>query len=217
VNCSYCHRPGAGGGGNWDGRHHLTLDQTGLVNQPTVDAPLHPGDLLVVPGNVTASVLHSRAAATNGYTRMPPLGSNLLDTEGNQLLADWITDEATALTSYEKWRAFHFGIDPLGAPDQNPDGDSQSNLQEYLFLTDPFNGTDTLQPSLTLAAGQASISLPALAGRTITVERSTDLTFWETWNAAGNDGIPRNPAASFSLTAPLAGPKEFYRFHVSEN
>ncbi|MES2920252.1 MAG: PQQ-dependent sugar dehydrogenase [Verrucomicrobiota bacterium] len=217
VNCAYCHRPGGGGGGNWDGRHPLTLSQTGLVNQPSVDAPLHPGDLLVIPGNVGASILHHRAAASNGYSRMPPLATNLIDTEGVQLLADWIGTEANALTSYAQWRSFHFAASPLGAPNQNPDGDAHSNLQEYLFLTDPSNGTGTFQPNLTVANGQSTIPLPALPGRTVTVERSTDLSFWETWNAPGNDGIPRNPAGSFSLTAPNGGPKEFFRFSVREN
>jgi hypothetical protein len=217
VNCAYCHRPGGGGGGNWDGSHPLTLGQTGLINQPSVDAPLHPGDLLVIPGNVGASILHHRAAASNGYSRMPPLATNLIDTQGVQLLADWIENEANALTSYGRWRTVHFGSSHLGAPNQNPDGDSQTNLQEYLFLTNPLDGTDTLQPDLTVAGGQATIPLPALPGRSVTIDRSTDLTNWETWNAPGNDGIPRNPATAFSLIAPAGGPKEFFRFNVREN
>jgi glucose/arabinose dehydrogenase len=217
VNCSYCHRPGGGGGGNWDGRHQLTIDQTAIVNQPSVDAPLHPGDKLVIPGDVGASILHSRAAAANGYTRMPPLGSNVLDAQGNQLLADWITQEANALTSYAKWRSFHFGSNPQGAPEQDPDGDSLSNFQEYLFLTDPFSGTAQLQPNLSVANGLASMPLPALPGRKVTVEHSSDLNLWQTWNAPGNDGIPRNPSTPFFLTAPTSGPKGFFRFQVSEN
>lgn len=217
VNCAYCHRPGGGGGGNWDGRHQLTLDQAGLVNAPSVDAPLHPGDLLVIPGNVGASILHHRAAASNGYSRMPPLSTNLIDTAGVQLLADWIESEVNALTSYQKWRSFNFGANPLGAPNQNPDGDSHDNLQEYLFLTDPFSGTGTLQPDLSVANGQVTIPIPALAGRKVTIERSTNLTLWETWNAPGNDGIPRNPDVPFALTAPAGGPKEFFRYHVGEN
>ena len=37
VNCSYCHRPGAGGGGNWDGRHHLTLIKPDWsINRPSM-------------------------------------------------------------------------------------------------------------------------------------------------------------------------------------
>jgi hypothetical protein len=148
---------------------------------------------------------------------MPPLGSNVPDTEGNQLLAEWIANEANALTSYEKWRGFHFGSDPLGAPDQNPDGDSHGNFQEYLFRTDPLDGIETFQPNVSVTDGQASIPLPALSGRKIIVEHSTNLTLWQTWNAAGNDGIPRNPAIPLTLTAPAGGLKEFYRFNVSEN
>ena len=216
VNCSYCHQPGAGGG-NWDGRHHLTLDQTKLVNQASVDAPLAAGDLLIIPGNVNKSIIHNRMAAANGYTLMPPLGSNVIDPEGVQLLANWIDNEASSLTNYDKWRTFYFGSNPLGAPGLNPDGDSATNRQEYLFLTDPFKGTKSLQPSLTLTGGQVTIPLPALSGRKVIVEHSSDLTLWEKWNAPGNDGIPRNPATPFSLTAPAGAAKGFFRFNVSEN
>ena len=216
VNCSYCHRPGGGGGGNWDGRHQLKLDQTGLINAPTVDSPLHPGDLLVVPGNVTASIIHSRAAATNGYTRMPPLSTDLVDPAGVQLLADWIGNEVSALTSYDKWRANQFGSNPLGAPSLDPDGDGLTNRQEYLFLTDPRGGTDFLRPNLTVASGQISIPIPALAGRSVIVEHSTNLNLWEKWNVPGNDGIPRNEAVPFSLTTPAVNPSDFFRFSVQE-
>ena len=32
VNCAYCHQAGGSVGGFWDGRAHLTLEQTGLIN-----------------------------------------------------------------------------------------------------------------------------------------------------------------------------------------
>ena len=216
MNCAYCHQPGGGGGGNWDARHHLTLDQTGLINQPSVAAPIHPGDKLVVPGNVAASILHGRAAAANGYTRMPPLSTNLVDAEGVQLLADWIKDEASALTSYAKWRSSNFGGNPLGAPSLDPEGDGLTNLQEYLFLTDPHRGTGAFQPILTLAGGQVTLPLPALPGRSVIIEHSTDLSTWKKWNVPGNYSTPRNPLAPSSLSAPATSPRGFFRFQVGE-
>ncbi len=217
VNCAYCHQPGAGGGGNWDGRHHLTLDQTGLINALSVDAPLNAGDRLVIPGSVNGSMIYSRAAAANGYTRMPPLGSNIIDSEGVQLLTDWIQSEVSALTSYDKWRSQYFGASASGAPEANPDGDSQTNLQEYLFRTNPLVRSDVFTPSVTLNGGQVSLAVPALPGRSVRVERSTNLGTWERWNAIGNDGLSRNPTIPFFLSAPASGPKEFFRFRVSEN
>ena len=92
VNCSYCHRPGGGASPSWDGRHFRTLHQTRLVNGVPNDAPIQPADLLVTPGDANASIIHNRAAAANGYSRMPPLATNVIDTEGVQLLADWIND-----------------------------------------------------------------------------------------------------------------------------
>ncbi|WP_230685845.1 hypothetical protein, partial [Streptococcus pneumoniae] len=32
VNCSYCHQSGGSVSGFWDGREHLKLEQTGLIN-----------------------------------------------------------------------------------------------------------------------------------------------------------------------------------------
>lgn len=226
VNCAYCHQSGGTGGGNWDGRHHLTLEQTGLINQPTVDAPLNPGDLLVIPGNVPSSILYNRSAAANGYRRMPPLGSNLIDPEGSQLIADWIQQEASNESSYTTWRSARFGntTSPQGAPGNDPDGDSVSNFEEYLFLTSPTSGTDFLRPEVSKNGNQIAIPLPALPGRSVVIQRSSDLSSWQDWNAAGNDGIPRNPS-SLAVPTILSAPTnpagghlgEFFRFRIREN
>jgi hypothetical protein len=219
VNCAYCHQSGGTGGGNWDGRHHLTLGQTGLINQASVDSPIHPGDLLVIPGDVSASILHSRTAATNGYTRMPPLGSNLTDPEGVQLISDWILQEAGPLNTYDQWRTAKFGNNQslTGARHEDPDGDSLTNLQEYLLLTDPHQSSTFPTPAPRPSNGQLAIPLPALPGRQVAIERSTDLIHWQLWNAPGNDLIPRNPASSETLQAPASGPGEFFRYRIGEN
>jgi len=219
VNCSYCHRPDGAAGGSWDGRHFRTLAQTKLVNGPTNDAPLNPGDLLVVPGNANASIIHNRASATNGYGRMPPLATNLIDEEGVQLLADWINGEVSDITTYDQWRELHFGnLTSLhGDPAANPDGDNLSNEQEYHFLTDPNNAASTWQTTFTLTAGDVTIPLPALPNRKVLIEHSTDLELWQRWDAPGNHGIPFNPATSPSITAPSPDPAAFFRLEVTEN
>ena len=51
VNCAYCHQdPGTALPSAWRGNHHLTLDQTGLINGLALAGTQHPDDRLIVPG-----------------------------------------------------------------------------------------------------------------------------------------------------------------------
>ena len=56
----------------------------GVANQGSVSG------VRVVPGNHTGSLLWQRANSTVGNVRMPPLGVQMVDEAGLQLLANWI-------------------------------------------------------------------------------------------------------------------------------
>ena len=93
VNCAYCHAGASGTApAQWDGRAHLTLAQTGLVNGTPASNGGNPLNKLIVPGDPAHSVVLNRVAAANGFTRMPPLGSSELDQTNIALLTAWITD-----------------------------------------------------------------------------------------------------------------------------
>ncbi len=93
VNCSYCHAGTSGTApAQWDGRAHLTLAQTGLVNGTSARNGGNPLNKLIVPGDTAHSVVLNRVAVANGFTRMPPLGSSELDQTNIALLTTWITD-----------------------------------------------------------------------------------------------------------------------------
>jgi len=145
VNCAYCHQSGGTGGGNWDGRAHLSLLETGLLNGTTVDAPLHPDDRLVVAGNVPHSILFNRIAGANGYSRMPPLATIVPDLEAAELVAAWISQEVHPYATYAEWRDAEFGnvTTPEGAPVANPDGDGIDNFGEWAFGTNPALSDDS--------------------------------------------------------------------------
>ncbi|MFN7563084.1 MAG: hypothetical protein ACK5TH_14980, partial [Prosthecobacter sp.] len=73
------------------------------------------------------------------------------------------------------------GFNPLSATDaaQDADGDSHSNLAEYIAGTDPRNGGSALTatlPTAPMPGGNVAISFPAVAGRSYTVRYKTDLT-----------------------------------------
>jgi hypothetical protein len=218
VNCAYCHQSGGTGGSTWDGRSQLTLAGTGLINQPGIAAPLDPGDLLVIPRNVDGSILYNRTAAENGYGRMPPLATKEVDLEGAQLLADWIGQEVQLFTTYEEWRIANFGDDtsPEGEPEANPDGDVGDNTYEWLTNTDPNDGLSLWRPLIRVEGGNVALDFAGLGNRSLTAQRSPNLIDWGPWQVPGNDGVPRNPADSHTLTGPRAGEKEFFRFEIRE-
>jgi len=139
VNCAYCHQAGGTGGGTWDGRAHLPLLETGLLNGMTVDAPLHPDDRLVVAGSAPHSILYNRIAGENGYSRMPPLATAVPDLEAAELIAAWISQEVYPYATYAEWREARFGSvnSPEGDPDENPEGDGLDNFGEWVFGTNP--------------------------------------------------------------------------------
>src|SRR5438067_13658268 len=57
VNCSYCHQQGGTGNGIWDGRAHLTLPDTKLINGSAENNGGDPiNNRLIVPGDVTHSI-----------------------------------------------------------------------------------------------------------------------------------------------------------------
>ena len=214
VNCSYCHFEGGQGLGDWDARIHLTLHETGLINGVPSDAPIQAGDLLVTPGSADNSIIYNRAAVTNGYTRMPPLASNVVDPEGTQLLLDWINREAPTTTSYEQFRELHFGnlTSLAGDPLQDPDGDGKNNRFEYFTRTDPNDPQSVWTPLFEIEGQNVELSYQPLPDRTIIGYHSFDL---ETWIPFSTDPTPRNPASLHFETIPLEA-KAFFQFGISE-
>lgn len=219
VNCAYCH---AGAGGTaptpWDGRPELTLAQTGLINGAVGNNGGNPLNKLVVPGDTAHSVVLNRMAAANGFTRMPPLGSNELDPVNIALITNWITQALPGRQSYAQWRLAQFGsgVTPEGDPDWDADGDGRTNLDEFVGGTQPLNTSSFLVSQITATGPNLTLSFHVPADRSFQVETSTDLTTWSLWDIPGNHGLPQ-PAGPISLTAPLISPQQFFRLRLWEN
>ncbi|MFC7337813.1 PQQ-dependent sugar dehydrogenase [Haloferula chungangensis] len=98
VNCSYCHYEGSSVVPNsWSGEPQLTIEQTKLLHGEGVGfSVVEPTDRLVIPGNTAKSMILSLTSHTNGYNRMPPLATDIVDQEGVALLTDWINHYANA-------------------------------------------------------------------------------------------------------------------------
>lgn len=218
VNCSYCHSSGGSVPTNWDVSADRKLFETGIVNG-SANGALHPNHRLIVPGEDAHSVIVNRAAARNGYTRMPPLGSGVVDGEGVQLLIDWIRLELPDRQSYAQWRVAQFGsaTSPQGEPGFDADGDGRTNLTEFLAGSNPQSADSPRGPAVARATnGVVTLSIPSMAGRGIRIETSPDLLEWAPWNAPGNNGISAPPGSILEIAAPVDAASAFFRAVFTE-
>ncbi len=216
VNCAYCHKSGGTAPTAWDGRAEITLAATGLVNGNAANTGGDPLNKLVVPGSVANSIVRHRVSATNGFTRMPPLGSNVIDQTNVTLLDNWITGELAARKTYADWRLDKFGSASSGegAPTEDPDGDGSDNQSEFLAGTLPLDGSSTFRPQLSGSPLNLGFTLPA--NRSFLIETSATLGQWTPWDVPGNQGLPV-AGDPISLPVPISDPQRFFRVKLREN
>lgn len=217
VNCSYCHRAD-GLSETWDGRPELTLAQTSLINGVANSNGGNPANKLVVPGDLNHSVVYNRVALTNGFTRMPPIGSSVLDQTGIALLQEWINESLPNRATYDTWREawFQYLPESFGEPGEDPERDGRTNHEEYLAGTNPLDGMSFFGSQLTRENNTVSVHFNVPANRSVRVETSTDLTNWFLWDVPQNNGIPL-PGGASVFQGPMLGPKQFFRLQLSEN
>lgn len=100
ANCSHCHNAADSGAGvpvSLDLAHDVMGGQAGVERnlQWMLDKPSRfkiggqPG-VIVASGNAEASVLTARMRSRNRFSQMPPLGTDIIDTEGLALIERWI-------------------------------------------------------------------------------------------------------------------------------
>ncbi len=91
LNCAYCHRPGGSGDrAQFDLRLFNNLVETGLMYAGT-NTPLGiPGEKIVVGGDANRSILYHRMASIDPNIAMPPIGKNVVDQQGVDLIEAWI-------------------------------------------------------------------------------------------------------------------------------
>ena len=101
-NCGHCHNTvdsGAGVPVGLDVAHDVTGGKEGVAKnlQSMLDKPSrfkpggHAAGVIVAPGNAEDSMLAWRMRSRNPNTQMPPLGTDIVDTEGLALIERWIT------------------------------------------------------------------------------------------------------------------------------
>lgn len=222
VNCAYCHMAGGSAApAAWDGRIELALDQTGLINGTAVNNSGSTVNKLVVPGDTAHSVLLNRVAVTNGFTRMPPIGSNQLDTQAIDLLTTWISSSLPTRQTFTDWRLQQFGSSNStnGDPLADPDNDGVNNTAEYLASTSPLDGASFFkaEPAVTGPAGDTiTVTFSVPPNRSAVVETSTNLSDWFYWDVPGNSGLPQ-AGGPVTLTGPAEGSRQFFRVRLRDH
>jgi len=220
VNCAYCHQPRGGSPDSWNGLAGLKLFETGLING-RIGEPLDPSHRLVVPGDHNKSIIWNRATASNGYTRMPPLATSLVDEEGAELLMEWINRQLPSRKSYTEWRIEHFGDDLNGEGEAggNGDGDALDNWGEYLAKTDPKVYDRPRPPQIERSEAGLSITRPGEIGRNFIIQHSNDLGRsdpWKRWDAPGNEITPVNESTEVVIPVPADAGAAFFRYVIEE-
>lgn len=219
VNCAYCHQAGGTAGTSaWDGRATLTLAQTGIVMGAAANNGGDPLNKLVVPGDPAHSIILNRSAAANGFTRMPPVGSNELDQASIDMLTNWIQQSLPNRQTYDTWSLTQLaGVPPaLSAPAADADADGHANHAEFLAGTDPLKGGAFPTPSISVSNGQLRLDITSPANRSVQVETSANLLDWVLWNVPGNQGLPQ-PGGPLMLQGPAGPGATFLRVRFREN
>lgn len=213
VNCANCHMEGGSVEGSFDARAELSLEATGLINGAATNNGGDPANLLIVPGDPEHSIILSRLGESNGFTRMPPIGSTEHDQEAIDLLTAWINElAAPPITPYEEWRIEQFGNANSAEGDAlaDPDGDRSTNEEEFLAGTDPFDSGSQFRLGFSLDQGLAVFEFTTAEPRNFEIETSTDLENWNPWSSGQSLGN-----AVTEVSDQTAGTNQFFRLRLS--
>lgn len=214
VNCSYCHQTGGTVSGFWDGRAQLTLEQTGLIHGAAENNGGNPANQYIVPGDTTHSIVLNRMAATNGFSRMPPIATRETDPADIQLITDWINNSLPTRTIYQQWRDGYFtALDPNGDKTADPDGDGISNYEEYLRGSSPVSGSGSWQA----AVSGGSLQFLRESYRYYSIQTSDTLGNWQPWSIPELENSYQTTDEQIQIPLPAnPGGKQFFRFKVTE-
>jgi uncharacterized repeat protein (TIGR03806 family) len=116
ANCGYCHRP-KGVRANFDARLTTPLEDANIINGMLTETQGIEGEAVLVPGDLTKSVMYLRANSVGQGISMPPLAKAKVDERGMDVLATWIE----ALASGDP-KAGMEECDPNAMPGQGGNG-----------------------------------------------------------------------------------------------
>lgn len=90
TNCAQCHQPGGGTPVDLDLRARTPIGQTQTVGVPGVGESVGGAVTRIVAGSRQTSLVWTRINTTVEGERMPPLSTHVIDTQGVNLIGQWI-------------------------------------------------------------------------------------------------------------------------------
>jgi len=220
ANCAHCHQPGGIVSALWDARLSTPGPLNGVINGPLNNNYGSTNNRVIVPGSLASSILYQRVVNL-GSGHMPPLATDVVNTQAVTLLAAWITNDLPSYVSYASWQSNYFGSTNAvnAAQLADPDNDGAKNYLEYLTDTVPTNSTSGWKVSIAHSNNQVHVVIPHVANRAMEVQATTNLLNSNSWSAlnlpANAPFFPASNRTSVVSEPPGATPK-YYRVRVSE-
>lgn len=122
---------------------------------------------------------------------------------------DLVIDDSDEDSLPNSWEMANFGNLSKG-PNDDPDGDSQSNAIEYLTGTLPNNGASRFAATIAPAAGnQLTLTWPSVSGKTYAIETNGSLI--GIWSELISVPAAASPATTTSYSLTPIGNSKFYR------
>ena len=218
VNCVQCHQPGGPALGNWDARITTPQSAANLIDGPLVSHAGDPLSRFIVKNDAPAFGVPTRSMVLrrlrgDGAPRMPPLATFERDLAAEALLTAWINE-----VTYAEWQVTYFGstAHPDAGPDEDPDGDGQSNRIEFLQRTSPVVPQVAEWPVITFDGGHVEVQFLHPADREGIIETSVDLQEWVIWDVPENTLTVPEENALRTIVAPRAGQARFFRLRLGE-
>lgn len=211
VNCAPCHQPGGPGPARWDARTTTPLDLAGILNGPLNDNRGDESNRVLVPGDPARSVL-LRRLRVRGIGQMPPIASDIADTNGVALIESWILSLSNRV-DFATWAREKLG-DTSGNPprDRDSDLDGASDHLEFLTGTNPGLTGDAWHPRIEQEQGRVQLRLgqPANVAFRVETTGSLEAPAWLPLEHPFN--LPFFPETSRDVGIPLE-PTEAARYY----
>jgi putative heme-binding domain-containing protein len=165
VNCSHCHREGAGGSVVSHFDYDTPLGDMKALNQAPSQGTLGLANAHVItPGNPSSSVLFYRIS-TSGQGRMPLIGSRRFDPGGVRLIHDWFAQLPAGSTNGQVRRSVPPHAEEDSALEALRESDSHGRSQVHAL--DHLLTTPSSALALFSVICERSETLPAEALETI--------------------------------------------------